>query len=66
MHFTLRQHTQDFLMHCRHKGHSKGTLAAWLKQKRHEHLTRRYERLERRTDDIRDTAWNRKLLAEYG
>ncbi|MBI0445350.1 hypothetical protein [Deinococcus sp. DB0503] len=37
-----------------------------LKQKRHEHLTRRYERLERRTDDIRDTARNRKLLAEYG
>lgn len=29
MHFTLRQHTQDFLMHCRQKGHSKGTMAAY-------------------------------------
>ncbi|PTA67338.1 tyrosine-type recombinase/integrase [Deinococcus arcticus] len=29
MHFTLRQHTQDFLMHCRQKGHAPGTMAAY-------------------------------------
>lgn len=29
MHFTLTQHTQDFLMHCRQKGHAPGTMAAY-------------------------------------
>ncbi|GGB54907.1 tyrosine-type recombinase/integrase [Deinococcus soli (ex Cha et al. 2016)] len=29
MHFTLTQHTQDFLQYCRQKGHSPGTMAAY-------------------------------------
>lgn len=38
-----------------------------LKQERHEQLTRRYERLERRTDSITnlDTPRSQRLLAEY-
>lgn len=38
-----------------------------LKQERHEQLTRRYERLERRTDSIANpnTARNRSLLDDY-
>lgn len=29
MHFTLKHHTQDFLMYCRQKGHAPGTQAAY-------------------------------------
>jgi len=29
MHFTLTEHTQDFLQYCRQKGHSPGTMAAY-------------------------------------